>query len=30
MESGLNNDAIQGNILLNRITKRDIYWELRC
>lgn len=30
MESGLNNDAIQGNILLNRITKREIYRELRC
>lgn len=30
MESGPNNDAIQGNILLNRITKRDIYRELRC
>ncbi len=30
MESGLNNDAIQGNILLNRITKRDIYRALRC
>lgn len=30
MESVLNNDAIQGNILLNRITKRDIYRELGC
>ncbi len=30
MESGLNNDAIQWNILLNKITKRDIYRALRC
>lgn len=29
MESGLNNDAIRGNVLLNRITKRDIYREPR-